>query len=181
MKANRPRTFAQVADQSNSLEEFGYNLRDWQHEIQRGGVHSRSEFARRIADTPVRLVSRFSGGDTADAYLAAYAEWLADRAGIERPAWCSDGSRTSADPWFSAPSRSLLLVQSPASFRQRNLFTVPEPVFTPHPGRPPVDPEQKREKARLRQSAYRKRVRALLRQARAAQEAGASREVKELK
>ena len=153
----RPKTLCRVAATVDSLEQFGMALRDWQHEIRRGGVHGRKELARRIEEVPPLLADRFAGGSIADAYLAAYAEWMADRAGITRPDWCADPRRVSPEPWFSTPLRGRLLVQSPASFRQRNLFTVPEPVFVPRRGRPRVSREQKREKARQRQKAYRLR------------------------
>ena len=165
--SGRPKTLREVAQWSGSLSDFGMNLRDWQHEIQRGGVHSRAELFRRLGDPPSLMVDRFSRGDVADAYLAAYAEWLADQAAVPRPPWCGDRHRVARTPWFSASTRGLLLVRSPASFRQRDLFTIPEPVFTPKAGRPPVSTEQKREKARSRQRAYRQRIRVLVKQARA--------------
>ena len=163
----RPRTLSEVAAWSGSLTDFGSNLRDWQHAIQREGVHGRAELVRRIRDAPPLLAGRFPQGDVADAYLAAYAEWLADRASVPRPGWCADSRRVACEPWFSASARGLLLVTSPASFRQRNLFTRPDPVFTPRPGRPRVPAEQKREKARRRQQAYRGRIRKLVEKARA--------------
>ena len=66
--------------------------------------------------------------------LAAYAEWIADQAGISRPAWCADPQRVTERPWFGSPLRGWLLAHTPASFRQRNLFTIPEPVFNLKPG-----------------------------------------------
>lgn len=163
----RSRCLYDVACQSNSLKDFGMNLRDWQHEIKRGGVSSRTELARRIAHEPPACHDRFEGGDIADAYLAAYAEWLADRAGITRPAWTSNPKRIADHPWFSTPLRGRLLAVTPASFRQRNLFTIPESVFQPSRGRPRVSPGQKRQKAILRQRAYRARIRELVAKARA--------------
>ncbi len=162
----RPASLAEVAAQSDSLESFGMNLRDWQHEIQRGGMCNRPAFSRCIREAPPRCAGRFVGGDVADAYLAAYAEWLADRAGIDRPAWAGDAQRVSADPWFATPLRGRLLAITPASFRQRNLFTIPEPVFRPAAGRPKLSTAHKREKARARQKAYRERIRALVKKAR---------------
>ena len=158
---SRPATLADVARASDSLASFGMNLRDWQHAIQRGGVRSRPEFQRRLDDPPALCQGRFTGGDIADAYLASYAEWLADRAGIDRPGWTGDSERIAADPWFATPVRGRLLAVTPASFRQRNIFTIPEPVFHPSRGRPRVSVEQQQEKARLRQKAYRRRIRAL--------------------
>lgn len=163
---HRPKTLQDVAESSFSLEEFGRNLRDWQHEIQRGGVHSRTEFARRLTPEPPRLADGFKEGDLADAMLAAYAEWLADQAGIPRPNWCKDPSRVSENPWFGSPLRGWLIANSPASFRQRNLFTIPEPVFTPKRGRPRKPREHKARKAAERQRAYRQRMRILIETAR---------------
>lgn len=162
----RPKTLSEVAQRSGSLSEFGTQLRDWQHEIQRSGVHSRNELAARLAEPPERLAGRFAQGNVADAYLAAYAEWIADQAGLPRPRWSGDRDRIAGDPWFSTRDRGLLLVRSPASFRQRNLFTIPEPVFRPRRGRPRVPLAQKKEKARARQRAYRARIRKLVEQAR---------------
>ncbi|MCC5850010.1 MAG: hypothetical protein JJU29_18135 [Verrucomicrobia bacterium] len=162
----RPLTLRDVAKSSGTLEDFGRNLRDWQHVIQRGGVHSHKAFQRSIADPPPALADRFEGGDTADAMLAAYAEWLADQAGIPRPEWCGDPLRISREPWFGSPLRGWLIAHAPASFRQRNVFTIPEAVFTPKPGRPTVSREQKMRKAAVRQRAYRRRIRTLVEKAR---------------
>jgi len=163
----RAETLKQVALESESLGDFGQNLRDWQHEIQRSGVHSRKELERRIADKPPLLSKRFERGDVADAYLAAYAEWLADKAGVPRPKWCSDRRIRAHTPWFSSPDRRTLLLRTPASFRQRDIFTIPEPVFSARRGRPGVPDAQKRQKAILRQRTYRARIRALVNNARA--------------
>ena len=165
-RLSRPQTLAEVATASKSQEQFGRSLRDWQHEIQRGGVHSRKAFAASIAEPPDLLQKRFAGGDVADAYLAAYAEWLADRACVPRPPWCADRRRVAKRPWFATPLRGRLLAAAPASFRQRQLFTIPEQVFTPRRGRPRVPEEQKRVAARRRQKAYRERIRELVREAR---------------
>lgn len=155
----RPKTLQDVAESSFCLEEFGRNLRDWQHEIQRGGVHSRKELASRMNPVPPRLAGQFEDAEIADAMLAAYAEWIADQAGIPRPAWCADPLRVTQRPWFGSPLRGWLLAHAPASFRQRNLFTIPEPVFTPRPGRPRKSAAHKARKAAERQRAYRQRVR----------------------
>jgi len=163
----RPKALSDVAEQSDTLQAFGMNLRDWQHAIQRGGVHSRAALRQRIDACPPRLADRFKDGDIADAYLAAYAEWIADQAGIQRPSWCGDSQRTAKDPWFATPVRGRLIAVTPASFRQRNLFTIPDPVFTPKPGQPRCSTEHKRQKANQRQKAYRDRVRVLLAKARA--------------
>ena len=162
----RPKTLRQVAEWSDSLDEFGRNLRDWQHEIRRGDIRNRPEWSRCLKEAPPIIGDRFDGGDIADGYLAAYAEWLADRSSIARPPWCRDPRRVSQRAWYATPLRGHLLAAAPASFRQRNIFTIPEPVFQVRPGRPRVAEEQKREKARLRQKAYRERIRTLIQEAR---------------
>ena len=72
---DRPKTLKELAERSQSLEELGRNLRDWQHEISRQ-VSSTREFKNRLRETPESLADKFEGGDIADAYLAAYADWL---------------------------------------------------------------------------------------------------------
>lgn len=163
---SRPATLAEVAAMADSLEGFGMCLRDWQHEVQRGGLHSRPGLLRCMLEPPSLCRERFEGGDVADAYLAAYAQWVADQAGIDRPEWTADPVRVAGDPWFATPLRGHLLAVTPAAFRQRNLFTVPEAVFKPLAGRPRVSSAHKREMARQRQKAYRDRIRTLVRRAR---------------
>ena len=59
----------------------------------------------------------------ADVYLAAVAEYLAERIGVPCPKWAE--KRSLRYPWFTNPSeflRAVLLVESPPPFRRRNLF-----------------------------------------------------------
>jgi hypothetical protein len=107
------------------------NLKDWIHEMQRRRGTEPETIAAAIAEEPKRLRGLFVQGDVADAYLAAYAEWLADQSGIERPEWVRDRSRHPDHPWFASEDRACLLIRSPASFRQRDLFTIPEPLVRP--------------------------------------------------
>jgi len=60
-----------------------------------------------------------------DAYLAATAEWLAWKFNLPPPRWAFDQTRSLRRPWFAsslASLRGLLLLESPAPFRSRNLF-----------------------------------------------------------
>ena len=157
-----PSRLSDVAAQSEQLSDFGLLLREWNHHITRGDVSNRPALAKAIQDEPKRLAEKFTDGKIADAYLAAYAEWIADRAGIERPEWSADKQRTLAEPWFADNARASLLVHSPASFRQRNVFTIPEDVVRLRRGRPSVSPEQKKAKARARDQRYRQRMRELI-------------------
>ncbi len=162
----RPYTMKELADWSKTYEKFGWNLGNWEHEITRR-ITSSPELGLRLAETPPRLAGRFKEGDICDAYLAALAEWLSDRHGLQRPEWVYDRRRIAKEPWFSTKTYATLLVHSPASFKQRNIFTIPEPLFTPKRGRPRAPEWEKREKAALRQRRYRLRVQVLLRKARA--------------
>lgn len=78
-----------------------------------------------LVEEPPRLGLRFEGGAVADAYLAAVAVTLARELGAVPPAWTQASSRTLAVPWFAHPGpalRATLLAESPAAFRERNLF-----------------------------------------------------------
>jgi hypothetical protein len=75
---------------------------------------------RSIAEEPPR-----TGDARRDAYLAALAEHVSLRFGLDRPAWTTDPSRfldrfcfKSEVPGF----RALAIAQSPAAFRRRGIF-----------------------------------------------------------
>jgi len=159
----RPRQLAEVARESQSLSDFGHLLRDWNHTLTRSDISSRPALAEAIRQPPRLLASEFNQGDVADAYLGAYAEWIADQAGIDRPAWTADPRRNLDRPWFADTARASLLVLAPASFRQRNVFTVPEKVVRLRRGRPRVSQTQKKAKARERDRRYRQRIKAYIR------------------
>jgi hypothetical protein len=64
-------------------------------------------------------------GDVFDAYLAATAEALASKHGLDTPSWSYRPNRQLHYPWFASTLNSLravLLWESPAAFRSRNLF-----------------------------------------------------------
>lgn len=164
--ARRPQTLKEVANSSHSLEEFGLNLREWIHHIQRNDISNRPALLQRLQASPPLLNSKFPDGAIADAYLAAYAEWIADQAKIPRPAWTREKQRILQTPWFSDNARASLLILTPASFRQRNLFTLPENPVSLRRGRPSVSPDQLKAKAAARSRNYRQRMRKLIQQAR---------------
>ena len=162
-RVERPQTMLQVAEQSESLEEFGFLLRDWIHFLTRGDVSNRPALVRAISEEPTILAKKFEQGEVADAYLAAYAEWIADRVRVERPAWVLGKNRVLKEPWFADEARASLLVLAPASFRQRGVYTVPEEVARLRRGRPRVGEDRKRAKARARDRRYRENIRTKLR------------------
>lgn len=78
-----------------------------------------------LADEPSPLTGRFPTGDVADAYLAAVAVALARTVASDPPKWSWHESRSLRRPWFAhtgAALRATLIAESPASFRERNLF-----------------------------------------------------------
>ena len=116
---SRPKTLAEVANGASSTCEFFLSLRDFLHEFQ--NVPSREM----LAQEPPLLRERFDFGAIADAYLAAVAVELSLTLGCTRPAWTHRAFRFSREPWFAAKSAKLrmcLLHESPAGFRERNLF-----------------------------------------------------------
>jgi len=163
---DRPKTLKELAQRSLSLEDFGRNLRDWQHEISRR-VSSTKEFKLRLQEAPELLADKFEEGEVADTYLAAYADWLSIRANIKSPHWAKDPQRRLSTPWYADSNHSQLESLAPEIFRIRGVYTVPESIFNPRRGRPKVSSEQKRQKAIERQRQYRKRIKALVEQARA--------------
>lgn len=63
---------------------------------------------------------------------------------------------------YRGNARASLLVLTPASFRQRNVFTIPEDVVRLRRGRPRVSDAQKIAKAHARDQRYRQRMRQLI-------------------
>lgn len=153
----RPQTAAEVCSHVYDSETFGRNVRDWQHELK--NIHSRSEFARRVAAKPPLLRSRLEDYGQCDAYLAAYVEWLCDSIGIDSPEWTQDPRRIADRAWYDYPPLwQQSFVQAPGAFRRRKIFTRPENVLTIRPGRPRVSRRHKQQKNADRQRRYRQRI-----------------------
>ena len=115
----RPATLAEVASAAGSREDFHNHLRDFLHEFKTAPRRDR------VIAEPSTLREKFAGGEIADAYLAAVAVELCLDRGWARPTWVSGPERTLPQPWFAAKSdelRIILLHESPAGFRERNLF-----------------------------------------------------------
>ena len=115
----RPQTLAEVAALTRSGEPFDFALRCFLDEFQMQPAPSR------IQAEPMRLGSVSSDGERYDAFLAATAETLAAAHGFAAPAWVWQEARKLHRPWFALPwkgLRAVLLLESPAAFRSRNLF-----------------------------------------------------------
>ena len=115
----RPQTLVEVASDAASMADFHCHVRDFLHEFK---FDPRRD---RVADEPPSLRDRFAGGEVADAYLAAVAVEMSLDLGCARPAWTRAAWRALDRPWFAAKTEGLRLVllhESPAGFRERNLF-----------------------------------------------------------
>jgi len=155
----RPLTLRQVAERSDSLEEFGRHFQDWLHTVRTFTSRPRVEVA--VREAPSRLARRFPEGRVADAWLAAYAEYAAGR--IDRPVPDWTVGRVSPQPWFAVSgtdtrSRLAALRDSPAPFKSRNLFTpaVDLPLAL-SAGRPAKTREELRQANAKRQRRFRAR------------------------
>ncbi len=164
----RPLTLTQVAERSDTLEEFGRNFQDWLHYVRT--LRSRPRVEAAVHDAPSRLARRFPEGKVADAWLAAYAEHAANKIGRQVPSWTV--GRISPEPWFASSSkdttsRLAALRDSPAPFKSRNLFTpVVDFPLTLSAGRPAKTREELRQANAARQKAFRSRRHAELQELR---------------
>jgi hypothetical protein len=156
----RPSTLKQIAERSDSLGDFGRNLRDWLDEIR--SFSSRRQIAAAIVDEPDLLKHRFPEGYVADAWLAAYAEHLAAKVSVSAPPWAFLPERISVEPIFVEGSdnrtmRALAFERAPLAFKRRNIFThsVDLPVSL-RAGRPAKSIEEKRRTNAERQRRFRK-------------------------
>ena len=82
--------------------------------------------AEALLECPSLLAPQLGkAGQIQDAYLAATAEHLAGRHSLPFPMWTLDETRQLHVPYFATPQasvRAVLLLESPAAFRSRNLF-----------------------------------------------------------
>jgi hypothetical protein len=163
---HRPQTLHELAERADSLDEFGRHFRDWLHELRR--YSSRAQINRAIARKPELVAGRFPQGQVADAWLAAYAEYIAGKIGQAAPAWVSSPRRVAPEPWFAvdagqAAARLAALRDSPPAFKKRNLFTPAVDLpFTLRAGRPALSAEHKRRTNAERQRRFRVRRQAWL-------------------
>ena len=116
----RPKTLAEVARLAGSGDSFDRCLANFLDEF---NVAPRSSA---LSDSPELLApSLGERGRVQDAYLAATAEHLACTFGLFVPAWVMAEERRLQLPWFASPLaalRAVLILESPAAFRSRNLF-----------------------------------------------------------
>jgi hypothetical protein len=115
----RPRTLSEVADLVLLGEQFHTCLKDFLD-----GFYL-DPWSEALAAEPASLGTSVAGGHVYDCYLAAVAETLACQHGLNTPSWAYAETRKLHHPWFAlslASLRAVLLLESPAAFRSRNLF-----------------------------------------------------------
>ena len=116
----RPKTLAEVAQLTMNGDSFDRCLANFLDEFYA------APDAKALANSPALLAPSFGEpGRVQDAYLAATAEELARAQKFSAPAWVAAGVRKLHQPWFASPLaalRTVLLLESPAAFRSRNLF-----------------------------------------------------------
>jgi hypothetical protein len=116
----RPNTLKEVAQLTLHGESFDVCLMEFLDEF----YLKPSQDA--LAGEPEMLREALPGkGLVYDAYLAATAEALACKYGLDTPSWAYGPNRKLHHPWFAltlASLRAVLLVESPPAFRSRNLF-----------------------------------------------------------
>ena len=116
----RPRTLAEVAQLANDGDSFDRCLANFLDEFYA------APSAEALAEVPPWLAPKLGDlGRVQDAYLAATAEELARQQQFPVPDWTAAEARQLHRPWFASPLaalRAVLLLESPAAFRSRNLF-----------------------------------------------------------
>jgi hypothetical protein len=116
----RPTTLAEVARLAAEGDSFDRCLANFLD------AFYASPTADAWRDEPQGLAACFGKqGQVQDAYLAATAEELANKYDLESPAWARSPRRALHEPWFASSMsalRAVLLLESPAAFRARNLF-----------------------------------------------------------
>ena len=78
-----------------------------------------------LLDEPDLLSPSLGDGGYADAFVASTVAYLCQVHGFSAPAWINQKCRIMPRPWFAAKSpnmKAILLQESPAAFRVRNLF-----------------------------------------------------------
>jgi hypothetical protein len=114
---------AEVVESAESAEDLGGNLADFLDHI---NLLVKQRATRQKLFSSIRREPPRTGEAVQDAYLAAVAAHLANTLRLPSPRWVDKKSRRLRRPWFALPdawARAWLLRDSPAAFRERNLFT----------------------------------------------------------
>jgi len=119
MKELDQRTLAETIADVKKSDEFSFVLRNFLDRFYR------QPSADLLYEEPPLLISVLDDGGLADAYVASTAAWLAQKFDLFCPVWTDQSPRIMKSPWFAAKTsnlKAILLQESPAAFRVRNLF-----------------------------------------------------------
>jgi len=120
----RPASLYEVAAESTSYKDFGYNLKDFLHQFALARKKG-SPLEPMLAQEPPRLAGRFAAGKICDAFLGATADYLSRVNRVHTPAWALKPDLVLEEPWFSVEFpqvRMRLLRDTPSAFKDKNLF-----------------------------------------------------------
>lgn len=115
-----PKTLAEVAEWTARGESFDRSLANFLDHF-----YAAPNAQALAAPPPLLSPAGGEGAHVQDAYLAATAEELARTFALAAPTWIDADARKLQHPWFASPLaalRAVLLLESPAAFRSRNLF-----------------------------------------------------------
>lgn len=116
----RPKTLHEVAVLTARGDSFDRCLANFLDEF-----YAAPNAAALVEAPPLLAPVDAETGRVRDAYLAATAEELAHGFNLPSPGWVLAEDRCLHRPWFASPLsalRAVLLLESPAGFRSRNLF-----------------------------------------------------------
>ena len=120
----RPKSLQEVACESPTYSDFGYNLKDFLHAFAFAKDRG-APLELFLAAEPPLLAGRFAEGKICDAFLAATADYLARVNAIRTPLWALNEDLRLEEPWFSPPFpgiRMRLLRDTPSAFKDKNIF-----------------------------------------------------------
>lgn len=103
-------------------EQFGDAMRNFLDAFYAADKKHRVQMLQK---EPAKLRAPLKDEGVADAYLAALANYLASQFRISPPLWAQGTDRRPDEPWFALnhpDARMWLITQSPAAFRERDLF-----------------------------------------------------------
>ncbi len=112
-------SMADVFRSIHGADDFSYAIRDFVDRF------NESPNPALLEEEPSILVRTLLDEGVADAWLASTAVYLTKKHQLPVPQWARRNARALEKPWFAAKSpnlKAILLQESPAAFRVRNLF-----------------------------------------------------------
>lgn len=116
---NHIHTLAALANEIETKEDFSFGLKNFLD-----CFYAKPD-SKMLEQEPRLLKDVLQDDGFADAYLGAVAEYLSRKNAWHVPIWCMSRGRMLEYPFFAASSfkmQRLLLGDSPAAFRWRNIF-----------------------------------------------------------